>query len=121
MPEMPVPGEYHRQARFISGLDHFIITHRAARLNDGCRTRFGGGEQTIREGEESVRGNHRAFGERFRQTCSLRRFRCFPRGNARGIDAAHLPCAHTHRRAILGIDNRIRLHVFGDTEGEAHV
>ena len=43
------------------------------------------------------------------------------RGDAGGVDAAHLAGADADRGAVLGIDDGVRLHVLGDPEGEAQV
>ena len=43
------------------------------------------------------------------------------RGDARGIDAAHLAGADADGGAVLGIDDGVRLDVLGDAEGEAQV
>ena len=43
------------------------------------------------------------------------------RGDARGIDAAHLAGADADGGAVLGIDDGVRLHVLGDAEGKAQI
>ena len=116
VPEVPVPGEHHREARRIGGLDHLVVAHRAAGLDDGGGAGLGGGEETVGKREESVGRDHRILGERRRQTGGLGGFCRLPGGDARGIDAAHLAGADADRRSVLGIDDRIRFDVFCDTE-----
>jgi hypothetical protein len=40
MPEMPRPGEHHRDAVIAGGLVHLVVAHRAAGLDDGGRARL---------------------------------------------------------------------------------
>ena len=47
--------------------------------------------------------------------------RALAAGNARGVDAAHLAGADARGLAVLGIDDGVRLDVFGDGECEEHV
>src|SRR5271168_3622455 len=35
MPEMPYPSEHHRHTKFIRGVNHVLIVHRAAGLDHG--------------------------------------------------------------------------------------
>ena len=51
----------------------------------------------------------------------LRRVGGLDRGDPRRIDAAHLPGADADRRAVLGVDDGVRLHVLRDAEGEEEV
>ena len=51
----------------------------------------------------------------------LRRVLGLAGGDARRIHPAHLARADADRRAILGIDDGVRLHVLGDAEGKAQV
>ena len=44
-----------------------------------------------------------------------------PGRDARGVDAAHLPGADADRRAVLGVDDGVRLDVLGDLEGEHQI
>ena len=65
MPEMTHAGEYHGHAVFIGRGNHFLVTHRAARLNyrrDACLM---GGIDTIAEGEEGIGGHDRALDFQF--------------------------------------------------------
>ena len=52
---------------------------------------------------------------------ALRRFLRLARGDARGIDAAHLAGADADGGAVLGIDDGVRLDVLGDAPGEEEV
>lgn len=60
MPEMPHAGEYHRHARLVGGGDGFSIAHRAAGLDNGGDAGSGRFRDRIGEGEEGIRGHHRA-------------------------------------------------------------
>ena len=42
-------------------------------------------------------------------------------GDARRVDAAHLPGADADRRAVLGVDDGVRLDVLGHLEGEQQI
>jgi len=54
VPEVAHTGKHHRDFRFVGGGDHFIVAHRAARLDDGSDAGRGGVVQSIAEGEEGV-------------------------------------------------------------------
>ena len=56
-----------------------------------------------------------------RQARGLRGLRRLPGGDARGIDPAHLAGADADRRAVLRIDDGVRLDVLGDAEGELQI
>jgi hypothetical protein len=64
VPEVPHPGEHHRQPRFVGGGDHLVVADRAARLDHRGRARLGRGQQAVGEGEEGVRGDRAADGAR---------------------------------------------------------
>ena len=60
VPEMPRPGEDHRQAVLVAGGDHLGVAARAAGLDDGRDAGRGGAVDRIVEREEGVGGQHRA-------------------------------------------------------------
>ena len=83
VPEMPEAGHHHCQSGVIGRFDHFIIAHRAARLDHRSRTRLGGSQQAIGKGEKRIGGYNRTFGKRLGQTGIAGRFTGFPCGNTR--------------------------------------
>ena len=107
-------GEYHGHAVFIGGGDGFLVAHRPTRLNDGADTGFGGLVDAIAEREEGVRGHHRAL--HFQPGVTG-----LDTGNARTVDAAHLPGADTDGHRVLAIDDRIGFHILADAPGEQQV
>ncbi len=123
MPEMPRPGEHHGDAVVVGGLDHLVVAHRSRRAGSrrwrrlrsppASRRRMGRTRRT-RPPNLMVSGSFRPFG-----LCA--RPRRLARGDARGIDPAHLPGADADRGAVLGIDDGVRFHVLGDAEGETQV
>ena len=121
MPEVPYPGKHHGEAGAVGGLDDLAVAHRSARLNDCRRARFGGGKQAVGERKKRIRGDDRSLGEAFGKAGGSRGLGGFHRRDPRGIDAAHLSRANPHRRAALGVDDRIRLHMFGHAEGEFEI
>ena len=64
MPEVAHAGEDHGKALVVGGGDHFLVAHRAARLDDGGGAGFGGRKQPVGEREEGVRGDDRAARQR---------------------------------------------------------
>src|ERR1700730_17350946 len=114
MPEVPHPGKPHRQSHIVSGLDDFGVAHRSAWLDDGRRTRLGSSQQTVGEWKKRIRGNDRYLGTASAQACRTGGLGSFHRADADGINAAHLARANARRRAAPGIDDRIRLHMFGN-------
>ncbi len=69
MPEVPHSGEEHREPRVVRGGYHLFVTNRAARLDNGGRPRFGGGEKPSANGKKAsdataepmVRGSGQPF------------------------------------------------------------
>ena len=56
MPEVPYTCEHHHHAPLIRRINHFLITHRAARLNDAGGACINHHIQAIAEGEKCVAG-----------------------------------------------------------------
>lgn len=54
MPEMADAGQHHGKTRFIGSVNHLLIAHGAARLNNGRGPGLGGHQQTVSEREEGV-------------------------------------------------------------------
>ena len=75
----------------------------------------------VGERKERVRRHHRAFGRRLREAGLQRGVLRLARGDARGIDPAHLAGADADGGAVLGIDDGVRFDVLGDAEREAQV
>ena len=64
-------GEHHGDAVLVGGGDDLVVAHRAARLDDGGGAGLDGREQAVGEGEEGVRGDDRALGQRLGQAGGL--------------------------------------------------
>ena len=62
MPEVADTCECHRKPGVVGGFDHFVVTNRSARLNDGCGARFRHGKQPVSERKERVGRSGRTFG-----------------------------------------------------------
>jgi hypothetical protein len=62
-----MPGEDHGQPLLVGGLDHFLVAHRAAGLNDRRGAGIGGGSKARRRTEEGVRGDDAADRRALRQ------------------------------------------------------
>src|SRR4051812_7697041 len=78
MAKVSSAGEDHGHAAFVGGGDDVGIADGAARLDGRCRAGFGGGNETIGEGEEGVAANYAAVeGEGG--------FGGFPNGDTAGI------------------------------------
>ena len=73
MPEVPHAGEHHGDAVLVGGGDHLVVAHRAARLDHRRGAGLGRREQAVGEGEEGVRGDDRALGQRLGQAGRLGR------------------------------------------------
>ena len=82
MPEMPDAGEHHGDAVLVGGGDHLVVAHRAARLDDRRRAGLDRRQQPVGEGEERVRRDHRAFGQRLGKSCRLGRVERLARRDA---------------------------------------
>ena len=54
MPEMPHPGEHHREFCLVRSVDNFLIAHRPAWLDDRGRASLCCGQQAVSEGEERI-------------------------------------------------------------------
>ena len=66
VPEMPHPGEDHRQPGLVRRGDHLLVADRAAGLDHRGRAGLDRGQQAVGEGEEGVRGDRRADRARLR-------------------------------------------------------
>src|SRR5690554_31536 len=107
-------GEDHGDAVLVSGVDHFLVAHGAARLDHGgdagrCRS-----IDVVLEREEGVRGHDRTL-----------HFQAFVGGldasDFGAVNAAHLACAHADGAAGFGVHDGIGFHVLGHFPGEQQV
>ena len=54
MPKVPDAAENHGHSPFIGRINHFLVTHAAAWLNDASRTRINHHVQAVPEREKRV-------------------------------------------------------------------
>lgn len=87
MPEVADTRKDHGKSTLIGGFDYVFILYGPPGLDNRCGPRIGGGQQSVREGEEGIRGHDRTCNR-----CS--RFSGLPCGDAARINAGHLPCAN---------------------------
>jgi hypothetical protein len=59
MPEVPHPGEHHRDAALVGGGDDLVVAHRAAGLDDAGGAFVDDHVQAVAEREEGVAGDRR--------------------------------------------------------------
>ncbi len=62
MPKVPDSLKYHCKPQAIGSLNDLLITNGATGLDHGGDTHSGGSFYAVGEGEEGVRGQHRALG-----------------------------------------------------------
>src|SRR5690554_63121 len=107
-------GEDHRDAVFVGSVNHFLVAHGAARLDDSGNARRRSGVDAVPEREESIRCHDRPL-----------HFQAFVGGldasNLGAVNAAHLTCAHADGAAGLGVHDGIGFHVLGHFPGEQQV
>src|SRR5512139_42906 len=103
VPEVAHAGEDHGDAVPVGGGDHLLVAHAAARLDHGAGAGLRDHVQPVAEGEEGIRGRHRP---RERESVVLR----LDRGDARGVDPAHLAGAHAQRHATTTENNGVGFH-----------
>src|SRR5690349_17184252 len=106
VPEVAYAGEHHRDAALVGCGNDLVVAHTAAGLDHGARTRIYYHVEPVTERKECIRRDDRPLQAQAR---ILRLYR----SDARGIDPAHLSCAHTQRRTVFAEDDGIRLHEFG--------
>src|ERR1700712_302553 len=111
---MPHAGKDHRDACFIGRRDHFVVPHRAARLNHRSDTHLGCVVDAVAEREECIRGHDRALHLQARMLG-------LDGGDAGRIDPAHLAGTDTDGLAVFRIDDGVGLDVLGDFPGEDQV
>lgn len=61
MPEVPLPGQHHRQSALVSGGDDFVVAHGAAGLNHGADAGVGEDVEAVAEREECIGRGERVF------------------------------------------------------------
>ena len=90
-------------------------------MNNGGRAGLNDNKQSISEREERIGRDDRSLGHRRRQFQFLRGILRLARGDARGIDPAHLSRADADGRQIFRIDDGVGFDVLGDTECEFQI
>src|SRR5690606_17890127 len=114
VPEVPYPGEHHRDAVLVGGGDGLAVAHRAPGLDHRADAGFGRGIDAIAEREEGVRGHDRAG---HLQTGLDRLEPC----DLRAHHPAHLSGADAHRATVLRIDDGVGLDELGHPPGKQQV
>ena len=59
--KMPLPGKYHCNAKFIAGIDHFLIANAATGLDNVFYAIFVGCLNAVPKGKEGIGDKHRIF------------------------------------------------------------
>ncbi len=99
---------------FVRCLDHFVVPHGAAGLDNGGDTSLSCGINAVAKGEESVRCHDRALDIKpFVSRLDSRDFRA--------VHAAHLARTNSDGHIIFAENDGIRLNVLHDGPGEEHV
>ncbi len=114
MAEVAHAGEHHGNTGFVGRGDHFVVAHRATRLDHCGDAGLGCVVDTVAEREEGIGSHDRAL---HLQTGVFG----LDRGDARGVDAAHLAGADTDGLAVLGVDDGVGLNELGHFPGEDQV
>lgn len=114
MAEVAHVGEDHGDAVFVSGGNHFVVTDRAARLNNAGDAYRGCGIDAVAEREESVRGHGGTF--HFQTFITG-----FNSGDFRRVDAAHLTGAYADGHIIFGIHNSVGFDEFRHFPAEQRI
>src|SRR5437016_5630006 len=114
MAEMPRAGEHHRHAVLVRGGDDFRVPLRAAGLDHGADAVVRGHIHAVAEWEEGIGGHGGAFDLEL----LVRRLH---RGDAAGIDAAHLSGADADRGAVARKQDGVGLHELAHPPGEQQV
>src|SRR5690606_32237079 len=112
--EVAHAGERHGNASFIRGINHFLVTHRAAGLDHRADADGSGIIDAITEREEGIGGHDRALDL---QAGMLG----LDGGDAGGIHPAHLTRANTDGLAIAGVDNGVGFDELGHLPGKDQV
>src|SRR5690606_1447170 len=100
--EMANAGQHHRDTVLVRRADDFLVADRPARLDHRADAEGGGDVDAVPEREERV-GRHRRAGERQPGFLGLEA------GYARAHHACRLPGTDPERRAVPGVDDRVRL------------
>ena len=107
VPEVPHPGEHHRQPQPVRRRDHFIIAHRSARLNHRCNPVFRGFLQAIGKGKKASDASTVPFNGSIAFIAPT------------FTESTRLICpAPTLTAAPPRVDNGVGLHVLADLPGE---
>jgi len=106
--EVADAGEDHGEVEAIGGGDDVLVADRASGLDDGGGSGLGYGFESIGKGKEGVGGGDAAL--EWQHT--------FHGAEARGVDAAHLACAHADGLAVARVDDGVRLDVLDHFPGK---
>src|SRR2546421_3517571 len=114
VPEVAYAGEHHGHAMLIGGRDELRIALAAARLDHGADAVAGGHVEVVAKRQERIRGHDRT-GQRELLIGGLHR------GEARGVHAAHLTCAHAEGDAGAREHDGVGFHELAHRPGESQV
>ena len=95
MPEVADSGEGHGKSPLVGGGYYLVITNRTARLDNACRASFCGGDESVREREESIAAKGAALEREAR-------FLGLQNSDTRGVHSGHLACAYSQRAIPAG-------------------
>src|ERR1700693_2950867 len=114
MPEVAHAGDRHGHAVFVGGCDHLLVAHRAARMNHRGDAEGGGDVDAVAKRKEGI-GCH---------DCPAHfelLVRGLERGEARRVDATHLPGTDADRSAAAREHDGVRLDELHHGPGEQQV
>src|SRR5712671_4927767 len=103
MAELTLTREHHRDIEFVSGLNHFLVAHRAPRLDDRRNTGFSGLLDSVAKWEERIGAQHRALGVVTSDARLVHREKS-------GVDSRHLTSADADRGAIPRQNDGVRFY-----------
>src|SRR5258706_3840328 len=114
MAELTLTREHHRDIEFVSGLNHFLVAHRAARLDDRRDTGFSGLLDSVAKWEERIGAQHRALGVVTSDARLVHRKKS-------GVDSRHLTGADSDRGAVPRQNDGVRFDAANRAPGELKI
>ena len=121
MPEVAHSGEDHGKTCLIGGINHHLVIHRPAGLNDAACTSFCSSQQPVREGEEGFGGDSTVLRARDIPASGYAGFFGLVRSHEGGFNPACLARADSSGHTILREDDGVGFDMLGDGHGKQHV